>query len=785
MGAPGTLIVMLNRLHVQNIRRHADTTIDFGTDAQLILLDGGNGAGKTTLLEAIQWALFGYTRHGRGGFGRMIRRGSEHEGMSVTLDFTVADITYQVIRRWEKGKATAILSVNDVPTHRGVEAVNNEIATILGVDAAGFLLSSVATQEDRSELGSLSPTKRRAAITKLFRYDAYTVARNHARDTYNEATGKVKALTDVINRADETNLDQLRASATRAHHAVTVAHTALADLDAHLVDTAEVVTAHQQATIAYERARTTHTNAVDALTEATAAVNDAQQRLVDPGPAPEVSPEQVEDDLRDISEKIADATGQQRTREHVDALIRARANACTIRDQARSTLTAIGEPAELQARSDNLSSRIVEQVDVLAAARERLQSVAAARSELANEQRNATAALAAATELDATCTACGQHVDEHTRETQQQHSRTHLEQTDAALTQSERDFTACQQEVQGAETLLETLRVQAGELSEQLTVATRGAQDDRSAQETIAEHDQTITALRATLTDVSLTDLHAQRAHLETVRATITAYHHNLVRAQNAQERLAEATTRFDAAVAREEHTRAAAQAAQVSDELTAAAQRWTQQSTQRQQDAEFLAALRSTADVCDERVKAAEHNAAALQAAQEQLTHFRAQATVASKAVNVLAHAAKLAAAATRPALQADITDLLALMSNNRFTAVALDDDYTITVQDSDGAWVPMEEFSGGEIDLIALAVRLALARRVSTSNTGGFLILDEVFGSQDADRCTAIINALRNLRDIYGQILLISHVGGLTEGADRVVSVHWDRDTNLTTAA
>lgn len=776
---------MLNRLHVQNIRRHADTTIDFGTDAQLILLDGGNGAGKTTLLEAIQWALFGYTRHGRGGFGRMIRRGSEHEGMSVTLDFTVADITYQVIRRWEKGKATAILSVNDVPTHRGVEAVNNEIAAILGVDATGFLLSSVATQEDRSELGSLSPTKRRAAITKLFRYDAYTVARNHARDTYNEATGKVKALTDVINRADEDNLEALRASASRARHAVTVAQTALAELDTRLGDTADVVAAHQQATIAYERARITHTNAADALAEAHAAVTAAHAQLVDPGPKPDVSADQVEADLRDVSEKIADATGQQRTREHVDALVRARANACTALERARSTLTTIGHPDQLKARSKELSERIVEQQDVLAAARESLQVAAARRSELANEHRNAVAALAQANELDATCTACGQHVDEHTRETQQQNSRTHLEQTDGELAQSEKNVTACQRNVRDAETLLEALRGQASELSEQVAVATRAADDDRDAQQTITDHDRTIEALNATLTDVSLSDLYAQRAHVETVRATITAYQHNLVRAQNARERLAEATARLDAAVAREEHTRAEAQAAQVSDELTAAAERWAQQSTQRQQDAEFLAALRSTADVCDERVKAAEHNAAALQAAQEQLIHFRAQATVASKAVNVLAHAAKLAAAATRPALQADITDLLALMSNNRFTAVALDDDYTITVQDSDGAWVPMEEFSGGEIDLIALAVRLALARRVSTSNTGGFLILDEVFGSQDADRCTAIINALRNLRDIYGQILLISHVGGLTEGADRVVSVQWDRDTNLTTAA
>jgi DNA repair exonuclease SbcCD ATPase subunit len=51
--------------------------------------------------------------------------------------------------------------------------------------------------------------------------------------------------------------------------------------------------------------------------------------------------------------------------------------------------------------------------------------------------------------------------------------------------------------------------------------------------------------------------------------------------------------------------------------------------------------------------------------------------------------------------------------------------------------------------------------------------LILDEVFGSQDAQRRLAITNALRNLRPTYPQVFLISHVGGLEDEADVVIEL------------
>ena len=130
------------------------------------------------------------------------------------------------------------------------------------------------------------------------------------------------------------------------------------------------------------------------------------------------------------------------------------------------------------------------------------------------------------------------------------------------------------------------------------------------------------------------------------------------------------------------------------------------------------------------------------------------------------------------RPQLETAATSLLARLSEGRFPAVSVTSDYDVRVSD-DGAFRSLGDLSGGECDLVALAVRLALAQVVADrrgTDALGLLVLDEVFGSQDASRRQSILVALRELRQIYGQIFLISHVGGLEDAADRVVDLSLD---------
>jgi exonuclease SbcC len=147
-----------------------------------------------------------------------------------------------------------------------------------------------------------------------------------------------------------------------------------------------------------------------------------------------------------------------------------------------------------------------------------------------------------------------------------------------------------------------------------------------------------------------------------------------------------------------------------------------------------------------------------------------------AANAQKLLADVEQTIGGAIRPKLESGISDILCQMSEGRFESVKVSAEYDVSVKD-DGAYRNIADLSGGEADLVALAVRLALADIVCQRNGEiGFLILDEPFGSQDSVRRESILAALRTLRSRYGQIWCISHVGGLDEVADRVVSVEVD---------
>jgi exonuclease SbcC len=150
-----------------------------------------------------------------------------------------------------------------------------------------------------------------------------------------------------------------------------------------------------------------------------------------------------------------------------------------------------------------------------------------------------------------------------------------------------------------------------------------------------------------------------------------------------------------------------------------------------------------------------------------------------AGLAVRTLVEVEKRLGTSVRPALAGATSAILDQLSDGRFPDVKLTNDFLPLVMD-DGDHRPLSELSGGEQDLVALALRLAVADVVAARQGGGvgFLILDEIFGSQDPARRDTILAGLRGLRSRYGQIWCISHVGGLDDAADRVVEIAVDGD-------
>ena len=122
-----------------------------------------------------------------------------------------------------------------------------------------------------------------------------------------------------------------------------------------------------------------------------------------------------------------------------------------------------------------------------------------------------------------------------------------------------------------------------------------------------------------------------------------------------------------------------------------------------------------------------------------------------------------KFVAQKLTPQLSEITSDIVAAMTDGKYDRVVFGEDYGIEVFDSTDEKFPLDTFSGGERDAIALAARLALSRMIGSQapSPPSFLVLDEVFGSLDAERRERVLTLLgQHSHEFFRQMFVISHV-------------------------
>ncbi|HEX6643821.1 MAG TPA: SbcC/MukB-like Walker B domain-containing protein, partial [Gemmatimonadales bacterium] len=127
------------------------------------------------------------------------------------------------------------------------------------------------------------------------------------------------------------------------------------------------------------------------------------------------------------------------------------------------------------------------------------------------------------------------------------------------------------------------------------------------------------------------------------------------------------------------------------------------------------------------------------------------------------------------RPELSEIASAFVRDLTNGRYTELELDEDYMATLLDEGD---PKAVISGGEEDIANLALRLAISQMIAerAGQPLSLLVLDEIFGSLDEERRTAVVELLRSLADRFPQVILITHVDTVREGFDRIVRVGFD---------
>lgn len=119
--------------------------------------------------------------------------------------------------------------------------------------------------------------------------------------------------------------------------------------------------------------------------------------------------------------------------------------------------------------------------------------------------------------------------------------------------------------------------------------------------------------------------------------------------------------------------------------------------------------------------------------------------------------------------------SEMYGSITRGKYQHIEVSNEFDFFIYD-DGIKYPIERFSGGEVDLANLVLRIAISKTLSElSGSGGvgFLAFDEVFGSQDEERRFEIMEAFHTIKEQYRQIFLISHESEIKEMFERVVEL------------
>jgi len=767
---------MIKSLRLANFRRHEELDLRFDESGQIILIAGRNGVGKTTILEAILYALYAEGRHGRKNLDMLVKRGAELEGMEVEISFTIGNDIYRVLRRRDGRASTALLFANDHPLIEGQREVTDEITRILGMDSAGFRLATIAQQKDLDGLASLTPAVRTKMVSRLLRLDSITRAKDAAAELHNSES-KLYAQLRPIEDVSEVRLRQA------------VAEKAVREIETEITLACDAVTSINSKLSSFSQVEQLWTASQESIKLLTSEFDSSEKDI-----------ERIQNEISSIivplesdfiPENLLDLTASVAHLEREIAEGEMSASNAEHRRIISSEISAIDLSLQDLNNIDIANIRSIVEEAVLDSRKisSQIQLLEEEYETVRNNNASAEAAFNSVAERlsivksgAASCNSCGQTVSEDYRVRQ-------IASLDSQIIELELDLASKSLLLKNTSENISKLRSELIAIQSRLSLSN----EHLSESERLLSEETELLRRKATYIDqlerlqVTTTDLNSLYARKAELAHRVAATQHSaeiakvraeaLVRSQQLKEQL-------DSAVGRRDLILVSLKLAEPSNDLIISYNELSQLRSSLSQEEELLAYWRTELAVSTERL--ASSNSVLIRAEAEELRRAYHQdlAYNAGNAKRLLTDVSERLSTIVRPSLEGSVSFLLQSISEGRFNRVKISEDYDITVED-DGAFRSLSELSGGEVDLVALSMRLALAQIVSDrhgSGGAGFLILDEPLGSQDPQRRSSILNGLRAIRDTYTQIFLISHIDGIDESADTVITVQSNDDRSET---
>ncbi len=783
----------LESLDITNFRIIRRATIEFPDS--VIGIIGPNGSGKSSIVEAIAWALYG-TQAARSGrdevkstFARAV------DTCEVNLAFMIGPEHYRIVRRLVGRTERA-----EVELFRGErsESVGNietrqYMAQLLGLDWRGFLTSFLARQAELNALSDLQPAKRREHLAGMLGIERLDRAIQQVKEDTRLNHEKAEFIRRQLLEKEQVQkrLTELREHTQELERQRESIRGAFDSEKQRYDDTASRYRQETEKKDACSRlaaAIETEQKTLALLAEQSADLQREHQAL---------SRQQTEleplrgrlsgyDAVKNEVERLREARSRQEYRKHlVTQLNQHRENLASIH---REILAVEKTSEELNEALEKIPADIEQQratlEQALDKARDEYTRVRGGREAMLSDLAKLRAQIEQIQNIgpETVCDRCHRPFGDDLPKIRG-HLDNELRQLVIRLETADREISAIQAVGEKMKSQLAEATAGASrryELSVKYESLSKRSDELRKRREAasgdIAETDKQLTEAGEIAFDAArFEEATTQLKELDSVKARLDQLVGQLSRLPAVERSILDISEKLAAGQKKvEELTTALAETGfdqERFDKLTGEFN--SAQAAVEQQKTRLLEASKEL-DLELKEIELKEEQMSRFKQAEAELEECATGEYYGEKLGRLFADFRKQLIAGIRPRLAELSSTLFAEMTDGRYSMVELDPDYNLRIMDY-GQFFGIDRFSGGEKDLANLCLRLAISQAL-TESAGldrSFVILDEVFGSQDEERRELIFHGLVNLKNQFQQVFLITHIDEIKDKVEMLVQV------------
>jgi len=787
----------LSSIRLENYRRFKWAQLDFPDG--IVGIIGNNGAGKSTLMEAVAWALYGSeaSRTGKDEIKTITAKISDV--CRVILDFQIEGENYQVVRELKGASSSVDASVliNKKVAARGTIASNDLIEKTLGMDYKAFMTSFFAKQRELNALSDFQPYKRKELLTRMLGIETIDAALKNLRIdirileeklNLNKAYLKDKIILKSEKEEKERALFSLEDDVKDKSKKFQSQLMTLKDQEKFWQELKSKYEEYNSLTREKSIKQTERASIQDQLAhqekekERLLQLASEKEKL-DPllGSYDELKKKvSLYDQLKIKAEHKQITLNQVRNLEKSTAL-----------DQERIAFLEkeLGDKKEVEKSLSRIKEEMSSVERKLEQARNIYMKLEASFKSTKDQKAKLESQMLNIEELgpDSVCDRCLRPMGADYHKIRK-HLLEEQEQLDKKLQALENE----RNEVREKGKELKQIKIKSEEEKERLQKSLENLLtkegEMKNLKSSLEEKEGNLLSLNEVLKNLGEIDYDS-------------VVHENLKREFEQQEKIKEKSAQLASEIKRipqvekaieelqnkirllaqdEEKLEAQIQALQFFEEEYKKVERELEEKRKEAHDAELLLKdlnhhkdmIKKEVEQIEDEIKKTEEGELEIKKSEEERLYL--------EKLNLLFSDFRVSLIGRiRPTLSRYAKNLFLELCDNRYQDLELDEDYEIYIYDQ-GEKFSIQRFSGGETDLANLCLRIAISLLISESSgvDFSFIILDEIFGSQDALRKENILSALAKLKNRFRQIFLITHIDDIKDSVENLVYVTENED-------